>query len=452
MDILTFLLAVRLIGLAIVRIAMIPLAVAFEFRERRRAQRGDTGLLPSHPAWSPRVSVVVPAYNEERVIGGCLRSILDCGYPNLEVIAVDDGSKDRTLALLLRFARGERRLHVLRQDNAGKGAALNRGIEYATGEILMLVDADGQFGPDTIPEMLRAFTDDRVAAVCGSDRPVNLDRVQTRFLAVISHVGTGLVRRALHMLGCLPVVSGNVGAFRRSALLAVAVDGMGPLRTDTLGEDLELTWRLHRAGYRVAFAPHAVVHAESPSTLHGLWKQRVRWARGLLQSLWLHRDMIGRPRFGVFGMWLAYTVLAMVWLPITQVVGTIALPIAWGAGLWSPPASLMAAFLGSGVALTAVFLIVAVALDRTPQDLRHSWTLPLWPVYSVLMSATLIKGLAQELTRAPNQWNKLDRTGVVSHALSSPPHAPPSPSSQEFAPGVARSFAHPGLVGDRVHA
>lgn len=408
-----------LLGLGFIRLAFVPLAIAFEVREHYRARHGSTGLLPSAPQQAPLVSVIVPAYNEQRVISGCLSSIVRCGYPNLEIVLVDDGSSDRTVLYLTRMARNDPQITVITQRNAGKGAALNKGIKRARGDILLLVDADGQFGPDTIPEMLRAFADERVGAVCGSDRPVNLDRVQTRFLALISHVGTGLVRRALHLLGCLPVVSGNAGAFRRSALEAVAVPGMGPLRNDTLGEDLELTWRLHRAHYRVAFAPHAVVNAESPSTLHGLWKQRVRWARGLLQALWLHRDLIGRREYGTFGYWLVYTVIAMVFIPLLQLVGTVLLPLVWYAGGWSPPGGVLGALAATGLGVAVLLTVIAVALDRTPGDLKHAWTLPIWPLYSLLMSATMVKALTQELRRSPNTWNKLDRTGVVFGAKSS---------------------------------
>lgn len=142
------------------------------------------------------MSVVVPGYNEERVIEGCVRSIMASGYPNLEVILVDDGSTDRTAHIMFRLSLEFLRVQCVSQENAGKGAALNRGTSMATGDVILYVDADGLFTEHTIPEMLRAFADPGVGAVCGDDRPVNLDRVQTRFLAAISHIGTGLVRRA----------------------------------------------------------------------------------------------------------------------------------------------------------------------------------------------------------------------------------------------------------------
>jgi len=311
---------------------------------------------------------------------------------------------------MLELAAADPRVRALRQENAGKGAALNTGIAAARGDVLVLVDADGLFRPDTLVRLLRGFRDPHVGAVCGNDRPVNLDHVLTRLLALISHVGTGLMRRALDVLGCLPVVSGNVGAFRRDVL-----ERVGPLRTDTLGEDLELTWRVHRAGYGVTFAPDALVFAESPSTVRGLWRQRVRWARGLLQSTALHRDMIGNPRYGPFGAYLLYATLAQVVAPFLQVLGAGALTVlvvVQGPGRL--PASLLGWVLLVGLPLSLALLLLAVVLDRAPGDLRHLWTVGLWPVYSAFMTFVVLDAARLELTRAENRWNKLERSGTVS--------------------------------------
>jgi cellulose synthase/poly-beta-1,6-N-acetylglucosamine synthase-like glycosyltransferase len=223
------------------------------------------------------------------------------------------------------------------------------------------------------------------------------------------------VRRALDVLRCLPIVSGNTGAFRRDVL-----ERTGPLREDTVGEDLELTWRVYRAGYRVAFAPRALVHAESPSTLRGLWKQRVRWARGLLQSVRRHRDMIGNPRYGVFGPYLALTVATQVLLPVLQVAAFVVLVVLASMGDTSDlPDTALGVVLFTGLALSVVLLLVAVLLDRSPGDLRHAWTLPLWPFYSAVMSLVMLRALWLELSGADNRWNKLDRTGTISVDTSS---------------------------------
>ena len=405
--ILVLLLPVTLAG--VVRLAMVPFALVFEVRARRRSV-GPAGYGAVF-AQAPSVSVVVPAYQESRVIDHCVGSIVRTGYPRLEVVCVDDGSADDTYERMQRLAAAHPgTVRALRQDNAGKGAALNTGIAASGGEVVVLVDADGLFRPDTVTRLLRGFRGPRVGAVCGNDRPVNLDRVQTRLLSLISHVGTGLMRRALDVVDCLPVVSGNLGAYRRDVL-----DRIGPLRTDTLGEDLELTWRVHRAGYAVTFAPDALVYAESPSTLRGLWRQRVRWARGLIQVTEMHWPMVGNPRYGAFGVYLLVNTVSMVIAPFLQVAALAALiwlAAADGAG-WVP-ASWWAWVVALGLPVSLALLALALALDRALADVRHLWTVALWPLYSTMMTFVVLDAVRLELGNAENRWNKLERTGTIS--------------------------------------
>jgi len=355
------------------------------------------------------VSVVIPAYNEEAVLENCVASVLRSDYPELKIILVDDGSTDRTAEVMAGFAQRHEHVSFVHQSNAGKGAALNRAMEHADGDVLLFVDADGIFAPDTVRRMVEGFTSSEVGAVCGDDRPVNLDSVLTRLLAMISHVGTGLVRRSLAMLRCMPIVSGNVGAFRRDVL-----EQTGPFNTETLGEDLELTWRVHRAGYQVNFQPRALVLAESPSTLKGLWQQRVRWARGLLQTTVLHRNMIGNARYGTFGPYLAFNTLTMIIVPVLQLIMLILLPTLVLLEAEALPADWLAVLLWLGLLVATGVLVVAMALNRALRDFRHAWTLPLWPLYSVFVGLTLVAAIWLEARRAPARWNKLKRTGVVS--------------------------------------
>jgi biofilm PGA synthesis N-glycosyltransferase PgaC len=414
-----------LLVVGIARLVMTPCALVFDARERRSLRIRPDGVGPFF-ARPPSVTVVVPAYDEAVVIEQCVRSILRSTYPHLDVVCVDDGSSDDTFARMQRLAAEHPQVTALRQENAGKGAALNTGIAAARGEVLLLVDADGLFRPDTVTELLRGFRDERVGAVCGNDRPVNLDRVQTRLLALISHVGTGLMRRAMDVLRCLPVVSGNIGAYRRDVL-----EKTGPLRTDTLGEDLELTWRVYAAGYRVTFAPRALVHAESPSTLRGLWRQRVRWARGLVQATDLHRGMIGNPRYGAFGVFLAWTTITQLVVPFVQVLflALLVVLVAVDGSGWIP-STFWAWVLFLGLPLSLALLLLAIALDRAPRDLRLLWTVPLWPLYSAMMSLVVLDAVRLELRGAENRWNKLERTGTVSVEGLLEPHddaeGPPS--------------------------
>lgn len=393
--------------LGLVKLLYVPLAIAFEIRQGRRQER------PTLLDEQPFVSVVIPGYDEEVVIGNCVRSVLAASYPRKEIILVDDGSSDGTARLMADFAAHHDEISFVSQANGGKGSALNAGYRVARGEVLIFADADSIFLSETIEHMLRGFDSPEVGAVCGDDRPVNLDRVLTRLLAYISHVGTGLVRRALGMLRCLPIVSGNSGAFRREAL-----ERTGLFDTGTVGEDLELTWRMHREGYQVRFAPRALVYAESPSSLRGLWKQRVRWARGLLQTTGKHRAMIGSPRYGTFGPYLLFNTLTMIVVPVLQILLLVLLIPLIAVGGASVPGSVWAWLAWLGVVVAFVLSVIAIALNREWSDLRHAWTLPLWPLYSVFVGLTMVVALWKEARDRPATWDKLERSGVVSRDSS----------------------------------
>ncbi len=402
MDILSlvfFILSFPLLWSGALNLCYIPLSLAFELRRlRSQPQPDDT---------TPLVSIVVPAYNEGRVIIPCIESILASPYPNKEIILVNDGSTDDTLAYMRRFSDRENVI-IVDKPNGGKASALNAGLARARGEFIFCVDADGIFTADTIPAMLRAFDSPYVGAVCGSDAPINLNRPQTHLAAIQTHVGTGFVRRALSLIGCLPVVSGNIGAFRRSALART-----GGFRSGLLGEDLELTWRMHRAGYDVRFAPDALVLAEVPSTVRGLWKQRVRWARGFLQTAWLHRDMIGNPYFGPIGPFLALNFFTMVMVPILQMSTLATLIVLLLSGASSPvgltPLGILA---WVGLFQTFAIALFALVLDRAWHHARYLYAVIFWLPYSFLLSLVMMRAIYLELRRAEQRWNKLDRVGI----------------------------------------
>jgi poly-beta-1,6-N-acetyl-D-glucosamine synthase len=401
-------------------LAYFPLALYATLRPRRPAVFNSD---------NPLVSIIVPAYNEGKVIGHCIESILASDYQNFEIILVDDGSKDDTFEVMQRY-KNVTGVQVCTKPNGGKATALNEGYRRSKGEILLFVDADGIFTPGTIDEMLKAFTSLKVGAVCGNDAPVNLDRLLTQLMCLQTHVGTGFVRRALAELNCLPIVSGNSGAFRRSVLEQVGIvqstplytdlmqawetNRTGPFRDGFIGEDLELTWRVHRAGYQVKFAPKAFVMAEVPSTIKGLWKQRVRWARGLLQTIRLHRDMFFNLRYGTLGLYLPINFFNMIVVPFLQLLVFILLIILLAAGYRPIALNLAGIVLWLGLGAALLSTLFAVALDWSWKDLRFIYVIPLWVPYALMMDLVMVWAIVLEIFKKESQWNKLERTGVVS--------------------------------------
>lgn len=460
----TLFLAVGYIALALfginlfilaLHLIFVPLAIWHQVRVFSRRKAGNEGVYDKQPS----VSVIVPAYNEEVTLENCVSSIINCEYDNLEILIVDDGSSDDTESIGRRLAAENTNVEYIRQENAGKGAALNTGYQESRGEFLLCIDSDSVFTKETIPEMLRGFYTPRVGAVCGDDRPVNLNRILTRFLALITYVGTGLVRRAFGVLGAMPVVSGNSGTFRRTALDDVAEGHRGPFREDTMGEDLELTWRIHRARWQVVFAPKAVVYAESPSSIAALWRQRVRWARGLLQSFRWHAPALLKPRNFSFCFLMWFTLVSMIFLPFAQTISLIVVSAWFIWRLFAEPTATATApdwadawllFVASGLALSLILLLIAMALGNGLKDLRHIWTIPIWPIYSTAISLTMIRALYLETARRPQIWNKPQRTGVISvgRQKTQAELEPSTPQAQGVAEsahrtGTDKSHAHP---------
>lgn len=392
-------LSLTVFALGLLTLAYYPLSLIFALRKPR--------LPVFHSGPDPLVSVIVPGYNESKVVGSCIESILASDYPNFEVILVDDGSTDETLAVMKTF-EADQRVRVIGKPNGGKASALNAGIAVAHGEILFFVDADGLFTPNAIREMLNGFRSEKVGAVCGNDAPVNLDRIQTRLASIQTHVGTGFVRRALALINCLPIVSGNIGAFRRSV-----IDKTGPFLEGFIGEDLELTWRVHKAGFQVNFAPLAVVLAEVPSTVKDLWKQRVRWARGLLQTIRIHKKMMFNSRYGLFGIYLPIIVTSMIIIPLLQLVIVILLPVLAFAGKSPIPLSVGGIIGWLGLLMSLAATLFSIALNHAWKDLRYIYTVIFWVPYSLMMNVVTLWALILEIRGARSEWNKLDRTGVI---------------------------------------
>lgn len=398
MTVLTTLVAIPF-GLAATFGIMISLgAILAELRPRTR---------PATINPVPFVSVIVPAYNEGVVLADCLGSILKSGYPRLELIVVNDGSTDDTAEVMERYSD---RAVTITKENGGKGSALNAGIERASGEILFFVDADGLFTSDTIPNMLAGFRNKNVGAVCGNDQPVNTHNVLTRILTLMTHTGTGLARRGLALLGMLPIVAGNSGAFRASAIRQV-----GGFREDTLGEDLELTWRIQEAGYEVEFVADAIILAEVPDNLPALWKQRVRWARGLLQTARLHKREFLTPLESMFHVFLPVNFFAQIIQPLLQLVAIVGIPLLvvlglMGADNWT--ANLPSMWIAFGVGISTVNIVLALILDRAWRNFRHLIALPLLLPYSLFLSCVVASAVWKELTGADQAWNKLERTGI----------------------------------------
>jgi poly-beta-1,6-N-acetyl-D-glucosamine synthase len=259
--------------------------------------------------WPP-VSVLIPCFNEGENAEETLRHALGLNYPAFEVIAINDGSRDNTAEVLERMAALHPNLRVVHlAQNQGKAMALQAGTLLARHEILIGIDGDALLDRHSAYWLVRHFVKEPwVAAVTGNPRIRNrstlLGRIQVgEFSSIV-----GMIKRAQKNFGSLFTVSGVITAFRKSA-----VHNVGYWSPDMLTEDIDITWKLQRAGWIVKFEPNALVWILMPETIRGLWKQRVRWATGGAQVLLKNMGVLGHPRQSFMWPLLLETCASVIW-------------------------------------------------------------------------------------------------------------------------------------------
>jgi cellulose synthase/poly-beta-1,6-N-acetylglucosamine synthase-like glycosyltransferase/peptidoglycan/xylan/chitin deacetylase (PgdA/CDA1 family) len=348
------------------------------------------------------VTVIVPAYNESAGIEAAVRSLIASDHP-VEVIVVDDGSSDGTADLV--ESLGLPGVRVIRQQNAGKPAALNTGLQAASYELVVMVDGDTVFEPDAVRMLVQPFADLSVGAVSGNAKVGNRGGLLGRWQHIEYVVGFNLDRRLFDLAECMPTVPGAVGGFRRSAL-----ERIGGLSDVTLAEDTDLTMALCRDGWRVVYEERARAWTEAPADLGALWRQRYRWCYGTLQAMWKHRGAwIQRGQSGKLGRrGLTYLMLFQVLLPLLApivdvfaIYGLVFLDPVRVLAVW---AGFMAVQLGMG--------IYAFRLDG--EKAGPLWSLPLQQfVYRQLMYLVVIQSVFTALAGSRLRWQRMERYGSL---------------------------------------
>lgn len=407
------LLAILLVSALIlgsVRLVLVTMtAIVHRRREGRRRNQ----------SWAPSsVAVIVPAYNEEKVICGSVQAILASTFSISEVIVVDDGSSDGTADLVRETFRGDPRVRLISKPNGGKASAINFGLAQTQAEIIILMDADTLFGPDAVGLLVRHFEDESVGAVAGSITVGNRINVLTRFQALEYITSQNLDRRALEMVNGITVVPGAIGAWRRSALLEI-----GSFATNTLAEDSDATITLERLGWKVLTEPRAIARTEAPETMRAFLRQRLRWMFGTLQVAYKHRDVVlKREASGVAYAALPNILLFQFLLTlISPVIDLMLLFMVIGGirnAIMHPDAGMsesMVVIISYWMALQMLELgCVAVAFLLSGR--QSPWhLLPLIPVqrfcYRQLISWVAIKTAVAAVRGRLMGWGKLKRSG-----------------------------------------
>lgn len=426
---------------------------------RYMALRADMGDDAAYLGIEPAISLLVPGYNEEATICTSVRSMLQLQYPDFELVVINDGSRDRTLEVLVeafdlvRYPQPLRRavdhkpvrgvyrsrrhpnLRVIDKENGGKADALNAGINAARHGLFCAVDADSILQRDSLLRVVQPFLEDeRTVAAGGTVRIANGSRVVGGFLVEAGLPDTLIARfqiveylRAFLFgrLGWSPlnavlIISGAFGLFDRQRVIDA-----GGYRTDTVGEDMELVVRLHRyhlerrIPYRIRYLPDPICWTEAPEDYGTLGRQRSRWQRGLAESLAGHVRLFLGPRRGAAG-WLAWPFMALFeWVgPLVEIAGYAFMIGGFIAGVVSPVA--LAVFLlvaiGMGILLSANGLLLETLSFKVYNRKRDMIALFAVAVlenfgYRQLNTLWRIRGMWQWASRRKHNWGVMRRSG-----------------------------------------
>ena len=369
----------------------VPMAVISKYREDNQKD----------VKYYPQVSVIIPAYNEEKVIARTIEALIETKYPHKEIICIDDGSTDRTYAIAMQY---KDKIRVLHKENGGKATALNYGMVYAKGEIVIIVDADTIIGRHSIKEIVKGFEiNEHVAAVAGNIKVRNRDNWITKCQALEYITGIQIIRRAFDIFGSITIVPGALGAFRKSFLKEAGAYGK-----DTIVEDFDQTIKLLKAGLITQGSSKATAYTEAPNTLKDFVAQRKRWYRGNIQVLKRHSDALTNPRFGYLQrLSLPYLFLGMV---VTPIIGFIATANA-----------IIGILMGDGLyilQISAIFIVVhmlmtTLALRIDGEDyklLPHSIFLVFG--FKQITDYLLLKAIIEELRHKKATWTSAKRIGI----------------------------------------
>jgi biofilm PGA synthesis N-glycosyltransferase PgaC len=363
--------------------------------------------------WPP-ISILVPCYNEADNAEETLSTAVAVDYPDFEVIAINDGSRDDTAAVLNRLAAQLPKLRVVHlAANQGKATALNTGALLARHELLVCIDGDALLDPVALRWIARAFRRGDVGGLAGNPRIRNrtslLGRLQVgEFSSII-----GLIRRAQTTYGRLFTVSGVICAFRKAAL-----EEAGWWSPRTITDDIDVTWRVQVAGWGVVYEPNAIVWILMPETLRGLWKQRLRWAEGGAQMMAdFFRPMITGRAPSLLPVYINYAA-SVLWAYL--MLFSLLVGVMWTVGL-APPAILPGFQLVPewwGLTLSLTYLaqaLVSHLVERRyePDMLRSLYWMIWYPLaFWMISTATTVVALPRAVLRPRKErttWVSPDR-------------------------------------------
>ncbi len=349
---------------------------------------------------TPLVSILVPAYNEQGVISRTITSLLSLKYEHKEILIIDDGSTDLTRFVAQGYEK--QGVRVVTKPNGGKASALNYGLLFAKGDIIITIDADSMVTRDAVDKIVQAMeSDPNNVAVAGNIKVLNSKSTLTKIQELEYIMAINTIRRAFALFGAVMVIPGAFGAFKKKAVIEV-----GGYDTDTVTEDFDITIKLLKTRGAVSSSSTAHAYTEVPSSWKALYKQRVRWGTGTFQTILKHKDIFGNNRYGALHSFVFPIMLFSLFNPLASF-------IALGAGL-------MMALTG-GLMLFArmmfMFLLIqlfvsmlALSIDNENNGLAVYSVFFVF-IYKQFIDYITLVSVIKALTGTEKKWHKLERAG-----------------------------------------
>ncbi len=381
-------------------------------RPKNSTLSGSTGL---------KVSVIIPAYNEEKVICKTVDSLLKSTLDDFDIIVVDDGSTDNTFKRLRESFAVNPKIRSFSIPNGGKSSALNFGIKKSDADIIITLDADTLFLPDTIEKLTAPLQNPEIGAVAGNAKVGNRVNYLTCCQAVEYITSQNLERRGYDLMNSIPVVPGAVGAWRRSVIVEA-----GGFSEQTLAEDADLTFSVIRAGYKVVYEEGAKGFTEAPDTIKDFVKQRVRWMYGMLQTSWKHRSIFLRRQNGGLGTFTLPSIwVFQVIFPLIAPIIEMTIMFSVGSAIWqtfyhpsgefSIISQLQSVIIFYTLFLAIDFLLSSISffLEKDENKRMIVWSIFQRFFYRYILSFVAIKTILLIIKGSMVGWNKFERKATV---------------------------------------
>lgn len=362
----------------------------------------------------PKVSIIVPAYNEEINAVKTIENLLRQDYYDFDIVFVDDGSKDATFKMVSDAFKNNTIVKVHTKPNGGKASALNYGITLTQNDYVVCIDADTQLKTDAISQLMKGFrmqlkNNQEIGAIAGNVKVGNENTMLTKWQSIEYTTAQNFDRRAFDLINGITVVPGAIGAFKKEA-----IEKAGGFTTDTLAEDCDLTIRILRKGYRIINCIEAVAVTEAPESLNEFMKQRFRWSYGIMQAFWKNRDACFNPKFKGLGMvslpnLLIFQIILPVFAPLADLV--LILSLIWNHNDIDSLHKIGTYYI---VFMLVDMLVSLVAFIFEKEKLtKLIWLIPQRFVYRQLMYVILFKALRRAIKGESQSWGVLTRTGNV---------------------------------------